>query len=86
MVAMMFMILLAIAYTAIESIRRGAPGGLNYLGQPIDGALQIIGVAVAFPVLVFCTWKYVIKGESPKGDSPKAKWPSKPPFEFPWEK
>jgi hypothetical protein len=71
MVAVMFMMLLALAYFALQGIRRGAGVGLIYFGQPIDGALQLVGVAVAFPVLVFCTWKYVIKGESPKGDSPK---------------
>ena len=70
MVAMMFMVLLVFAYFAFEGITRGAGVGLVYFGQPIDGALQLIGVVVAFPVLAFCTWKYVIKGESPKGDSP----------------
>ena len=69
MVALMLMMLLVLAYFAFQGIRRGAGIGLDYFGQPIDGILQLIGIVVAFPVLVFCMWKYVIKGESPKGDA-----------------
>ncbi len=86
MVTVLFVMLSSITYLAIRDIMSDGSGGVNYLGQPVNGALQIIGVVVAFPVLVFCTWKYVIRGQKPEGNSPKAQWPSKPPFEFPWEK
>jgi len=76
MLAMMFTIMLVLAYFALQGITRGAGVGLIYFGQPIDGVLQLVAVAIAFPVLAFCTWKYVIRGEFPKGDSQREKWPS----------
>lgn len=86
MAAVLFVMFSSIAYVAIRDIMGDGAGGINYLGQPVNGALQLIGVIVGLPVLIFCTWKYIVKGQKPEGTSPKAKWPSKPPFEFPWEK
>jgi len=83
MVAVLFVMASSVAYLAIRDIMGDGAGGVNYFGQPVNGALQIIGVIVAFPVLIFCTWKYVIKAQQPEQPSPKEKWVSKPPFELP---
>ncbi len=86
MVAVLFVMSSSITYLAIRDIMGDGSGGVNYFGQPVNGALQLIGMIVAFPVLIFCTWKYVIKGQKPEESSQKSKWASKPPFDFPWER
>ena len=74
-------------YQGVSDLLYGDGSGENYMGQPINGAIQLLVAAVALAVLLVLAWQYIFKKgkKNKKNESDGRDYPARPPHHFPWQ-
>ena len=67
--------LLVVAYQGVSDLLHGNGSGENYMAQPINGAIQLLVVAVALAVLLVLAWQYVFNKRKKEESSDDGDWP-----------